>query len=142
MRKWHKDNPKTPLINKARNKPCVVCGWFYNDRMTLDHKNPNNKSIDLSLRAVCNTNKRYPYRGALCTHVSMEDVRKELKKTQVLCVNCHFAKTAYIDNRSKRNSKADPEYVLEGKRLWRIFKQAMKKEKEMREQWNKHLLDS
>lgn len=67
-------------VKAARNKPCTDCGvnypWYI---MDFDHLESSTKVID-----VCSmVNRAY----------SIENIQKEIDKCELVCANCHRART-------------------------------------------------
>jgi len=66
------------IVAALRNQPCADCGVQYPSYiMEFDHRNPTAKSFTLA-----GANRR-----------SIEDIMLELSKCDVVCANCHRART-------------------------------------------------
>lgn len=97
QRKWFHDNKDTQLrrvksnskISRERNRewlflylkdhPCIVCGEPDPIVLQFDHLDPKQKSYTIA-------NMLMGY--------SLETIRREVDKCQVLCANCHSRRTA------------------------------------------------
>ncbi len=64
--------------------PCVICNEKNILRLQFDHLDPKTKSFEIS--------------DAMRKFRKWEPVAEEIKKTQVLCGNCHLEKTAKEQN--------------------------------------------
>ena len=62
------------------NNPCISCGESNPIVLEFDHIDPSNKKANISA---------YMNRG-----VTLELLKQEIEKCQMLCANCHRAKTA------------------------------------------------
>src|SRR6267142_4925356 len=65
-------------LDRLKNKPCMDCGeWLNPWQMDWDHKNPKDKTQDIS-------NLRF---GTQIKYL------QELKKCELVCANCHRQRT-------------------------------------------------
>jgi hypothetical protein len=99
FRKRRKDNNKKViednrqwLIDYLKEHPCAVCGEADIVVLEFDH-------IDRSTKE---------YTIAKMLSYSINTIKKELEKCQVLCVNCHKRKTAKEINSLKFNYNNSP----------------------------------
>lgn len=68
------------LINKHKNQPCADCGKIYPPyAMELDHLDGAEKEGTVS--------------SMVSKEQNIEDIEKEVAKTQVVCLNCHRLRT-------------------------------------------------
>lgn len=68
------------LIKAAKDKPCADCGLRYPTIvMDLDHLNPSTKKFELA--------------DAIRTYRSLDSVKVEIEKCEVVCSNCHRVRT-------------------------------------------------
>ena len=66
-------NKKTYLENYKKVRSCVLCKWNkHTEILQFHHRNPNEKEINIHK----------------CT--SIDKIKEELKKCDLLCPNCHF----------------------------------------------------
>lgn len=71
---------KRKFINKIKNKPCVDCGIKYPYYvMDLDHKTGKGKVKEVGYMTSRNW--------------SLEKIKKEVEKCEVVCANCHRIRT-------------------------------------------------
>ncbi len=71
---------KAEFIRKQREVPCADCGIQYPYYiMEFDHKNPEEKEFSISNMAT----------------MGWARIRKELEKCEVVCANCHTARTHF-----------------------------------------------
>jgi len=68
------------FINEAKNKPCADCGHSY-PPYVMDFDHPNDDKVDSIAKMV--------YRGSF----SLEDIKREAEKCDVVCSNCHRTRT-------------------------------------------------
>ena len=68
------------LVDSAKNRPCMDCGLTYHPFvMDLDHR-PGENKVD------CVSNLTH-------YHASIEIIRREIAKCDVVCSNCHRLRT-------------------------------------------------
>jgi 5-methylcytosine-specific restriction endonuclease McrA len=98
--KWYKDNRRKHMdrVNHVRNRnkertrdfiyehlsknPCNICGE--SDILVLEFDHMRDKKFNIS--------------EAIADNFSIETLKKEIDKCQVLCANCHRRKTAIEQN--------------------------------------------
>lgn len=85
-KKYYREHWKRKREDYLKDKSCVVCGST--ERLEIDHINPEEKDHRASRKIFFNSKERQ---------------EKELVKCQVLCYNCHKAKTK--EDIRKLNSK-------------------------------------
>ena len=74
--KERREQLKNWLIDYKKNSKCVICGENHIACLEFHHKNPNEKEFSVS---------NIVYKKDL----SLEELKKEIKKCVVLCANCH-----------------------------------------------------
>ena len=93
-REYHKKNPEVGRIRARRNRhrnrqlvldymlehPCINCGEADPLVLEFDHRDPSEKSFCIS--------------NACSRKRSLNVIKEEIKKCDVLCANCHRRKTA------------------------------------------------
>lgn len=73
-------NLKRQFICAVKNRPCADCGIKYPHYvMDFDHRNSNDKIVDIS--------------KTLGKNWSLERIKKEIVKCDVVCANCHRIRT-------------------------------------------------
>lgn len=106
QKKWYSKNNKTQyervtngkekykkqnrefIIEYLKNNPCCICGE--NDIVVLDFDHLQDKKYDVSKLIYLTS--------------SLETIKKEIEKCQILCANCHRRKTAKERNYYKTNN--------------------------------------
>lgn len=88
-----KKKPQAFIIKYLNENPCVECGYSNIVALEFDHIKRKGKNNNI---------------GVLVNNgVKIKKIKKELKKCQVLCSNCHSIKT------NRENNSYRHKYVLE-----------------------------
>lgn len=75
-------------LDEVKNSPCLDCGQkFPPECMDFDHRVPATKLFDVSLGVVSGR--------------SVESVKEEIAKCDLICANCHRIRTARQQNRGR-----------------------------------------
>lgn len=83
---WRTKRRKGQLLDLLGNK-CSRCGYDkYSGALHFHHKDPKNKSFELSKKEV--------------SHHTMAQLKEEALKCELLCANCH-AETEHMENESR-----------------------------------------
>ena len=72
---------KLKIDSGCNNKECLWVGDFHPCQLHLDHLDPKLKSPKLKVN------------NSTFWHLGWDTMLEEIKKCQVLCANCHMAKT-------------------------------------------------
>jgi dTDP-4-amino-4,6-dideoxygalactose transaminase len=70
-----KSERRAYVSNYKKLKGCNICGYNDERALVLHHKNPKEKTLEVS--------------NMISRNYSSEKIKKELKKCEVLCQNCH-----------------------------------------------------
>lgn len=77
-----RDEERRALVVEAKSRPCMDCGQSYPYYvMDLDHRPGSGKVLNLA--AMASGRSRY----------SLDDIRAEIAKCDVVCANCHRVRT-------------------------------------------------
>src|SRR5271165_2858108 len=75
-----KKQEREDFLNKFKNRPCQDCwGWFEPCQMDFDHRNPIEKVNSISKMGW--------------DSVSLQKIKLEIQKCDLVCANCHRLRT-------------------------------------------------
>ena len=74
--KERREQLKNWLVDYKKNSRCIICGENHPACLEFHHKNPKEKEYSIS-------NVIYK------KNLSLDELKKEMKKCVVLCANCH-----------------------------------------------------
>lgn len=75
-REWHRNNPKRLFVEQLKQSSnCMMCGFSHPAALQFHHRDPSSK-----VEAVANM---------LGGKYSLDDIKAEIDKCDLLCANCH-----------------------------------------------------
>lgn len=80
LNRYKREDSIKQLLKFLKNRPCMDCqGWFEPYQMQFDHRDPKTKSFTIG--------------RAVSIYLPARRVAEEAKKCDLVCANCHAART-------------------------------------------------